>query len=401
MNLKYPIYLLFIFCLHSASAQSTDTRCKCTLLEPSEENDTKVTDIAREIEESFHNESIEGFIKYFDSKSFTDRIIKKEGIDTLDNFNEGFIKGLGETHNNVAQRIVSEIKNGAYYNLINYHYSIIEQAYYFTFRIYSESIGINYHDYKVCSDGNHIMVNDLFVYLTGEHLSETVGRLYLLSKPRSKISLKNLFGFKSPALIENFSKAKKQAEEGNFERAYEYLSELDGESAKEKFILILRASYASMYDDDLYGSVLKEFADLYPNDLTLYLKQIDYYALKGDYDKSIQNIDELMFETQDDFLNLMKGNIYILSEDFVNAEKKYEYMTTNYPNLFEGYSGYMVSLNYQDRFEEIAEVLDKLIKDDYNKDWLVEFVEQKEPDGSNALEKFEASEVYKKWKQKP
>ena len=168
----------------------------------------------------------------------------------------------------------------------------------------------------------------------------------------------------------------------------------------EKFTLLIKANYASSFDDELYENTLKEYADLYPQDPTLYLKKIDYNIIKGDYNKAIQNIDKLIFETEDDFLNLIKANVYILDKDYKNAEIHYDYIVENYPDLLQGYIGYIIALNFQNRFEEIIVVIEDLIEQGYDKDALLDFLEEKEPDGTNELEAFVKSKLYKKWKRK-
>jgi len=399
LNTTALLLLFSIFSNQMSYTQDNAKLCSCQLLKETEENDAKVIEMAEYIETSFHNIETKGFNEKFDIKSFINNITDNQEIDLDDQYTLGFMKGIEDTGSALSKKIANLIEAGAYYNLINYQYSAEDMAYYFTFRLYSEETGINYHDYKVCSDGETVKFNDIYIYLTGEAFSKTLQRIFLLSKPTEN-NVSKLFGAKPNNGILTIVEAKKLAEEGKYEEAYTKISQMKGALAKAKFTLIIKASYASGYDDKLYEETLVEFAELYPNDPTLYLKQIDYNVLKGDYDMAIENIDKLMFETNDDFLNLMKANAYLAKEDFKNAEKHYKYMTENYPDLLEGYVGYMVSLNFQNRFEDILNVVKNLLEQDYDKDALLEFLEEKEPDGSNALEAFVSSKVYKKWKLK-
>ena len=61
----------------------------------------------------------------------------------------------------------------------------------------------------------------------------------------------------------------------------------------------------------------------------------------------------------------------------------------------------MISLSYQNRFEDTLSIAQYLVDEGYDKEELTLFFEEKEPDGSNQLEAFVESEIYKAWKSKP
>lgn len=399
MKLKYLTTILFLLIFQSVIAFQDKSICSCELLKESKENDEKVSAIAQEIEASFHDLSTDGFNEYFDTESFKAKLISNIDFSSNDPYIRGFLDGVGDAGNKLALKIINEIENGAYYNLINYRYNIVEKAYYFTFRIYSEETGINYHDYKVCSDGKDIKVNDIYIYLSGEHLSETLNRIFKMSLEDEK---NNTFNSKGSTLNSMFKvmNAQKLLQEGKVRQAYEMVDGITGPMKNEKFFLLIKALIASSYDDKIYEDILSEFAKLYPDDPTLYLKLIDYYFLKENYKMVHIYLDKLMFETNDDFLNLMKAHAYMLQEDFINAEKYYNYIKVNYPASFSAYIGEMISLSYQNRFEETLAIAQNLVDDGYDKNELIQFFEEKEPDGSNQLEAFVRSKIYKDWKSK-
>jgi len=399
MKLKYPISFLFLFIFQLAVAFQGKSICSCELLKESKENDEKVSAIAQDIEASFHDLSTEGFNKYFDTESFKQKLVNGIDVDSNKSYVKGFLNGVGKAGDKLALKVLNEIENGAYYNLINYRYNIVEKAYYFTFRMYSEETGINYHDYKVCSDGKNIKVNDIYIYLSGEHFSETLSRIFKMSLEDEK---NNTFNSKGSTVNSMFKvmNAQKLLQEGKAKEAYEMVDGITGPIKNEKFFLLIKALIASSYDDKIYENTLGEFAKLYPDDPTLYLKLIDYYFLKENYKMVHIYIDKLIYETEDDFLNLMKAHAYLLQGDFINAEKNYNYIKTNYPASFSAYIGEMISLTYQNRFEETLAIAKNLVDEGYDKKDLTEFFEEKEADGSNELEAFVESEIYKDWKSK-
>lgn len=380
-------------------AQNNISQCRCDLLKENKINDEKVIQLAQTIETSFANVSADGFNEKFNNKSFLDLVVTSDNIDKNDAFTKGFISSIKDSGKALSKKILNEITEGAYYSLINYRYSVPDEAYYFTFRLYSNETGINYHDYKVCLDGEKLMFNDIYIYLTGEHLSDTFKRLLVMSKPQ-ETTMSKFLKLKTDNGVPEFLKAINYQKKGDFKAAYQSFNAITGDMAKEKFILILKSLMASNFSDKLYEKSLEEFAAVYPNDPTLYMKQIDYYLLKEDNDKALECIDKLMYETDDDFLNIMKGNIYYSSLDYENAKNHYNYMVANYPDLFEGYVGMISCLTELENFEEAVNLTDVLIEKGYEKKVLTDFYEEKEPDGSNALEKLVASKVYKTWKKK-
>ncbi len=401
MKTKQILTVLLLLSLGTTKYHSQDkeTENTCKLLEQSEENEVKVVELAQYIEQSFHEGKTDGFNEKFNIDVFLNIVTHNQDIDPKDPYTRGFLDGLNNTSKTLSNQILKEIKDGAYYNFINYHYNIPEHTYYFTFRFYSDVTGINYHDYKVCSDGENLWFNDLYIYLIGEHLSEMYQRLFLTVKPESS-SLVNRKDRNKMNNVFTLSKARSYAENGEFEKAYNAISRIKGDMRKEKFILIAKSGYASRFDEDIYEQTLEEFAEIHPNHPTLYLKQIDYFILKEKFDLALEKIDKLIFETGDDFLNLLKANTYILKNDFENAESHYGYMVDNYPDLIDAYFGRMVSLSLLNDFDETLEIAKALVEKGLDKNELILFIEEKEPDGSNQLEDFVNSEVYKIWKQK-
>lgn len=400
MKLKYLTSILFLLIFQSVVAFQDKSICSCELLKESKKNDEKVATIAKEIEASFHDLSIDGFKKYFDNESFKQNLIRDIDYDSNKPYVRGFLSGVGKAGDKLALKIIDEIENGAYYNLINYRYSIVQKAYYFTFRMYSEETGINYHDYKVCFDGKNVKVNDIYIYLSGEHLSETLNRIFKMSL---EDELNDTYDSKESTVNSMFRviNAQKLLQEGKYKEAYEMVDGITGPMQNEKFFLLIKALIASSYDDKIYENTLGEFAELYPDDPTLYLKLIDYYFLKENYKMVHIYIDKLIFETEDDFLNLMKGHAYLLQEDYINAEKSYNYIKINYPASFSAHIGEMISLTFQNRFEETLAIAQNLVEEGYDKKELTDFFEEKELDGSNQLQAFVDSKIYKDWKAKP
>ena len=194
--------------------------------------------------------------------------------------------------------------------------------------------------------------------------------------------------------------AKKLAEQGKPKEAYELINKIEGSLAEEKFFLLVKILFASTVNNKLYEETIGEFAKLYPKDPTLYLKLIDYYFLRENYKLVQENLDKLIYETNDDFLNLIKAHTYLIQKDYENAQTYYNYIKTTYPDIFEAYIGEMVSLTYLNKLDETLAIAHFLVEEGYDKKELTNFFEEKESDGTNPLDAFVTSEIYLNWKQK-
>lgn len=397
MTIKY-LYIICLLFFSPLALALEAIECNCKSVKETEANDKKMEELATYIETSFHNESTEGFKEKFDLDAFTALVFADLELDKPKAYIDGLKSGVSSISDKLSQEILEKIINGSYYNLINYKYDIQHGTYYFTFRLYSSDTGVNYHDYKVCSDGKILKFSDIYIYLTGEHMSSTLQRVLQTNLTKEK-SVFSAFGLNKKQNMDYVVESRKLTDVGKYEEAYELLTNIKGDFAKDKLILLLKSSYASMFDEKLYEEILGKFAELYPKDPTLYLKQIDYYILKENYTKAFEKIDKLIFETDDSFLNLIKANLYAELSDFEQAEQYYKYVCDNFFGVFEAQIGYMVALSHLGKFEEALEVTKKLLDEEgYDRTELLAFLEEKEPDGTNALEAFVNSELYLNWK---
>ena len=143
---------------------------------------------------------------------------------------------------------------------------------------------------------------------------------------------------------------------------------------------------------------LEELKEKHNNDPTMYLTLVDYYILKEEYDRAFDLIDNLQIETNDDFLYYMKGNVEFLSDDYESASNYYAYIIENYPDFFQGYAGYLIATTKQQKYDDAITVLNKLVELEYDKDAIIEYLEEDDETGINVLEDLVKSDAYKTWK---
>jgi tetratricopeptide (TPR) repeat protein len=384
-NLTLFICLFFIGITHTLSQIAT--------IVESEENDLKVNELGTFIQSQIHENNPTAYLSKFDAHIIKDKVIEidSEIIKTSEDekdFDKGLLNGFLEFPN----KIITSINNGAFYDFINYRYDEETQSYHMLFRFFHMDEGINYHDYKVSIKDNEFMFDDMYIYLSGEYISDTFTRIFQYTSPNS--TKDNSSDFKK------YSKALVDVRVGNFENAYNLLNALTTDLANEKFIHINKIQIASKLDETIYMEAIESLKNTFQNDPTIYLTLIDYYIMKEEYDVAFDLVDNLQVETSDDFLNYIKGNVAYARADYEGALNYFNYMIENYPDFYQPYVSNVSVYTQQQQFDEALLVLDKLVERDYDKQILIEYIEEVDENGLNELESLANSKAYKKWKKK-
>lgn len=362
-----------------------------TTIVESEENDLKVNELGMFIQAQIHENNPDGYLSKFDDQIIKNKINQADTSlfkNTKDEkeFEKGLMKGLLEFPN----KIISSVENGAFYDFINYRYDDETQSYHMLFRFFHMDEGINYHDYKVSIVNDEFMFDDMYIYLSGEYISNTFSRIFQYSSPESAKNNNEDFKKYSKALID--------IRVGNFENAYNLLNAMTADLANEKFIHINKIQLAIRLNDTTYMEAIEGLRDAFQDDPTIYLTLVDYHIMKEEYDLAFDLVDNLQVETSDDFLNYLKGNIVYAKADLENAALYFNYMIENYPDFYQPYVSNVSVYSQLQKFDEGIVVLDKLVERDYDKQLLIEYIEEVDENGLNELESLANSKAYKKWK---
>ncbi|WP_353778733.1 hypothetical protein [Winogradskyella sp. 3972H.M.0a.05] len=388
-------FILFSCALNfSCSAEK-----KAPVIIKSDENESKVIDLALAIQSSIEEGNAQDYLNLWDIGNFNNKVRKNMNSFGFNKYVESFISGLGQGLESFPNKIIHQYNEGAYYDFIKVRYDDDEQTYYMLFRFFSELEGINYHDYSVSVEDGEVKFNDMYVYLTGEHFANTIARFGLFAFPK-----RNLFSSESTLddkikEFEHIQKSVEYQQSGQFEKAYKEISKVKSDLSKNKALLLVKLQYAVNYDLEIYKSSIEEIMSLFPNDETLNILYIDYYSLLEDYDKAIEYIDELEQLTEDDFVRILKAHTYYNKGEQAKALEHYDYIIDNY-GFFGAYSGKIAVLTEQEKYETAVELLQQLIDSgDYVKQDLIVFIEEVDENGENILLPLVESEVYKAWKE--
>lgn len=362
-------------------------------------NDAKVIQFGKALEAALYDGDHAYFMKHFDVDEFSKKVMLSEE-ETSDNkklkkFNETFGKGFFSKFDMLPKKIIDDIKNnGSSCDIVNYYYSEYENKYHLLFRVFSEGSGINYHDYQLSYKNNEFLIEDLYIYTTGEYFSETLKQLYLSSIPQSFFSdsEKNKSTVANLLVILRYKRLIKDRE---FKKAYKLLSDIKSDLKDQKLIYILKIQTASNINDIYYMEAIDELLKKFPDDPSTKLMAIDYYIMLKDYNGVMTSLKALRDATEDDFLEYLKGTTAWEFQDFETAEASYKYVVKEYPNFITAKINFLYLLDELKKYEDCISLLDSLITDEYyTKEDLVSYID----DDENEFINLPKADVYIQWK---
>ncbi|MDG5492350.1 lipopolysaccharide assembly protein LapB [Psychroserpens sp. SPM9] len=401
MGLKKRLvfFSVLVFLQLYSLAQEATKGISSDTISYSDENTKKVLEFGSFIDDAILNGDSEAFMSKLNKDVFFKRIMDlNPSIDTEDSYVKGYLIGMRKGIDKFPNEIIADVENGSYYDFISYRYDETLQTYFALFRLYSAETGMNYHDFRIHKTDGELQFSDMYLYISGENLSDTFARIMMYTIPEKKVFglIKTPVKEDTKALIQAMSYNKM----GHFEKSYQILDGITSELSKEKFFLIFKSLIASNIDDDKYLASLEDLLTTFENDPTIALNKVDYLLYKGEYFEAIQVLNQLQNETEDDFLNFMKANIAFQDENYDLALNYYTYTIENYTDFFEGQAGYLNTLVMMKKYPEAVDYLEELTSEIYDKLSMIEYVEEVDEFGNNILEPLVKSKVYKNWKRK-
>ncbi len=366
-----------------------------------EQNDEKVIEFGQRFADSFYEEDSTFFLDNFNLESFAKKVIsindKISEDDAVKKFNEVFKDGLFiEKFHMFPQNIRTSIENGASYSLVNFYYHLDERKYHLLFRIYSENGGLNYHDYQLSYDNERFQLEDIFIHVMGEYMSDTYQDLYQLSVPSkdrkdiktNRERLKNLIYFMRLKSLLNTNK---------FKEALELTHSLKGDFTKKKVYYTTKIKIASKINTVFHLEAIDELLKKFPNDPYTKLMAVDYYVMLKDYNATMRLLDEIKESTEDVFIEYVRGNVAWQFQDYELAERSYANTIIEYPGFEEAKLNLLYLYDFLEKHEDNIVLLNRMIEsEEYNKEDLIEFIDDK----SNDFIHLPNARIYKRWKKK-
>lgn len=337
----FPMLLLFLWVQHNSAQNNSRFE--------------KVEEMAYAIDSTLYAQDGSYTNKVYDMQALAKRFLIEKDNEKVKTFNKGFIRGFS-TKFKFGNVMLEHIKAGASYDFMRVEKVSANQFYIF-FRLYNE--GINYHKHLVVFKEGKPKIIDTYVYITGEYLSDTFRSIYNSALGSQSFLKKLLFKDNTLKDLEQLTVMKKLKDKGDFkgvEAAYQKLSK---NARGKKITKILRLLAAQKLSEKLYGEVIKDYETSFPNDPSLYLVSLDGLIMAQKYDKAIAAINTLdKLIGGDEFLNLVRGNLYYMKSDKEKAIGLFEQFVEDYPNFFDAYDSLLTLYTEEKKYTKAIEILD-------------------------------------------
>ncbi|HEU0031174.1 MAG TPA: hypothetical protein VFQ53_11115 [Kofleriaceae bacterium] len=192
------------------------------------------------------------------------------------------------------------------------------------FRVLGDA-GVNYHELELDKRGGEIKIADLYIYMTGERLSDTFANLIdtLMASPDMMGSSLTM------------TRIRQLMASGDYASARQELQSLPSKLRQSKPMMLMDVQLTSELDNEAeYGKAIDAYAKAFPNDPSLDLVQVDGTLMKKKYAETLAILDRLDKRLGGDpYLDVLRAGALSESgklEDAVTAAQK---ATTREPTL--------------------------------------------------------------------
>lgn len=286
------------------------------------------------------------------------------GIDAPEKFRAGFSQGASNSAGaGFAGQLRKEIKQGASLHLLRIRE--IEEQPRVLLRLISPGSGVSYQDHALArhADG-HVRSVDLFIYVTGETMSEALRRGYFQVALAQKKDLLSRITGKENLLVKHLNEFQQIAEHIQAERYAEALqvyAGLPAELQKDKFIQVLRLRAAQGAGDVEYRAALEDLEKLAPTDGSLDLLMLDGYFLKQEYRKAMRCVNRLDKALGGDpYLNVIRANLYEAEGKPEKALSAIQAAIEGEPDLIDPYWTLVTLQLHAHDFDAVVETLNQV-----------------------------------------
>ena len=284
----------------------------------------EVRDFAKKIELSIEKREGKILDEAFDSKAFFKRMNLEDGKD-----NRSIQSGIMEGMKMGTKLVTSLTEKGSYSFIKQYEKDKVQHI---MFRLYDQG-SINYHDFELKRTKGEPRIVDVYVYTSGETLSETIKNLFADFKGE-------FFDNATPqtdAVIKRLPDIRMLIVKGKHLEALDIYNSLSEKMQKSRPFQIIHVEICSGLTDDEYTSSIAEYEKLYPNEPNMQLLLIDGYILRKEYVKALTAVNELdKMINKDPLLDYHRAMCYTLIGEKSKRTECLERVVKNVPDFEDG-----------------------------------------------------------------
>jgi len=293
--------------------------------------DAEAISFAKEMETSIKKTDGEFLDNSIDRPAFIKKMKLPETSDAK-NFGTGIFKKL-----QLGNKISNSLTDQDEFKFIK-HY-VKEGKHHAIFRLYgNKESTLNYHDYELIKVNNESRIADVYIYMSGEPLSETMGNLYkdLYDEARDRK--------KEASEMADIGRVRTLLQKGKNAEAKKLYDALPAYLKKNKAVLLMDILICSDLSNDEYNLAITNFQEKFPNEPNMNLMMIDGYFLQKEYGKMLDAINALDAQIdKDPILDFYRYLSYNLLKDDANAKMYLTKLLKNMPDFQRGYQELIVT----------------------------------------------------------
>jgi tetratricopeptide (TPR) repeat protein len=234
------------------------------------------------------------------------------------------------------------------------------------FRVISKA-GINYLDLELARDAKGaVVVSDVYPYISGELISDTLRRTYLQAANESGLNVVDKLMGKEQEFIKNLPKLQDMqrfAQQEKFAEVVKTFNELPPSLRQNKSFLLIRLNASSHLEESEYLKAIADFEKAFPNDPSLDLISIDGQMMRKDYAAVMKTIEQLDARVKDPYLHYLRGSVMLEKGDGKEARRYFQSAIDAESRLVMPY-WVMISLSLTDKkYKDTARYLTGIERD--------------------------------------
>lgn len=281
--------------------------------------------LATALQSSVDAQDANGFASHFDWEAFGKLVLSEFEGDNAEarGLRSGFAKGISAAGPRIAGQIFKQLADGGTYTFLR---SLDRpEGRRLLFRLRTAENAINYHEICLARRAKGVCAVDLFVYASGERMSQTMQRIMLAALPPDQRTLWASVSGSAKRSLQRVMSLKEMTEafqRGEAQRTLDMYQALPRELQQEKAIQLIRVLATQKIDETAYAAALDEYLAAFPADPSVHLMSIDAHFLAKRFDEVREAIDRLDKQVGGDpYLQIMRGNTLVLEGKLDLAEK--------------------------------------------------------------------------------
>jgi len=331
-KISIPLFLISVIVLISS--------CK-DKIKPVTKEEAK--EFAKQIEISIRKGDATVLDNAIDTKTMVDRMNLPADAKT-----KGLSSGLKDGMK-LGTVIVNTLTGKGNYDLVKQYEK--DNVQHLVFRMFKDYM-INYHDLELINTNGQTKVADVFVYLTGENLSETMRSIYMQMDDNATNT--------ASQWLKKIPEMHTLINSSRYDEANNIFNQIPQDVRSGHAFQLLHLQVATGLGNEEYEKAMNEYNTLFPNDRAIPLLMIDAYVARHDYDKALQSVNELdSMINKDPLLDLYRAFCYNL---LYNSEKQEEYLkrlVNTMPFFEEGLTQLIKFYLKQNKYEQAKPLVER------------------------------------------